>query len=70
MQVSGKKYRARFVFQVYVKPGSYQVKSETIGADEESRRIDPEIPNSEMEWITDMDGGHVLTGLLIKLTPI
>ena len=67
MEVSGKRYEARYVFQVYVKPGSYEVKSETIRAG--SRRIDPEIPNSEMEWITDMEGGHVLTGLLIKLTP-
>ena len=30
-------------------------------------RIDHVYPNSELEWITDMEGGHVLTGLLVKL---
>jgi hypothetical protein len=62
----GQVYDARFVFQVYVLPGSYEVKPETIGAG--STRIDQHIPNNEMEWITDREGGHVLTGLLVKLT--
>ena len=52
-------------FQVRIKPGAYDVGPETIGAG--SRRIDPRIPNSELEWSTKRRGVTFLVGLLVKV---
>ncbi|XP_035662162.1 uncharacterized protein LOC118406328 [Branchiostoma floridae] len=63
----GKQYKARVVFQVCVRPNSYKVGPETIGARREGRTIDPLFSNNELEWSTKERGGHVLYGLLVKL---
>ncbi|CAH1250762.1 NEURL4 [Branchiostoma lanceolatum] len=60
-------YAARVAFQVCVRPNSYKVGPETIGARREGRTIDPLFSNDELEWFTKERGGHVLYGLLVKL---
>ncbi|XP_078582820.1 uncharacterized protein LOC144865745 [Branchiostoma floridae x Branchiostoma japonicum] len=63
----GKQYKARVAFQVCVRPNSYTVGPETIGARREGRTIDLLFSNNELEWFTKERGGHVLYGLLVKL---
>ena len=61
---SGRSYNAKVAFQVLISPGSYKVGPETIGARGE---IDPDFSNQEMEWSTNQQGCHILSGLLVKL---
>ena len=61
---TGKIYKCRTVFQVLIKPHSYSVGRETIGAGEEF--IDSEFDNSEIEWSTKKYGTTIMYGLLIK----
>lgn len=51
-------------FQVYVKPGSYKVGSQTIAANEQ---IDPRFNNNEVEWTTKERGATVLSALVVKI---
>lgn len=55
---------AKVVIQLFIKPGSYQVGSRTIGAVSE---IDPNISDKELEWTTTEPDSTRLFGLLIKL---
>ncbi|XP_070553198.1 neuralized-like protein 4 [Ptychodera flava] len=59
-----KKYQARVVFQVCIKPDAYKVGQQTIGATYE---IDPLFSNQEIEWYTKNRGCVTLYGLLFKL---
>ena len=52
-------------FQVRLKPETYYVGSETIGAGRKA--IDPRFPNAELEWSTKRRGVTVLVGLLVKV---
>ena len=54
-------------FQLRVKPGSYEVIPETVGARRKGVRLDPRFSNEEMEWATDWKGSFLLVGLLVKL---
>ena len=63
-QDTGKNYKCRTVFQVLIKPGSYSVGRETIGAGDQV--IDSEFDNSEIEWSTKQYGSTIMYGLLIK----
>ncbi|XP_070554476.1 neuralized-like protein 4 isoform X2 [Ptychodera flava] len=62
--VTKKTYSARVAFQVWIKPNSYSVGPETIGAKSE---IDPKFSNQELEWFTKRRGCVMVSGLLIKL---
>ena len=55
----------RVAFQVRIKPGTYDVGPETIGAGR--KPIDPRFSNIELEWSTKRRGVTVLTGLLVKM---
>lgn len=59
-------YEAQVAFQMRIRPGSYKIGQETIGA---TKQIDPHIPNSSLEWYTDCaeKGSVQFTGLLVKL---
>ena len=59
-----KVHHARVAFQVCVKPGSYKIGPQGIGANEQ---IDPKFNNNEVEWATKERGATVLAALLIKL---
>ena len=54
-------------FQLRVKPGSYDVIPETVGATKRGHRIDPHFPNADLEWATDWKGSFLLVGLLVKV---
>jgi len=49
---------------VCVKPGSYKVGPQSIGANEP---IDPHISNNEIEWSTKERGSVLLHSLLLKV---
>ncbi|XP_014669095.1 PREDICTED: neuralized-like protein 4 [Priapulus caudatus] len=55
---------ARVAFQACVRPGSYKVGPQTIGA---SHTIDPHFSNNEIEWYTKERGATALYGLLVKV---
>ncbi|KAI8510690.1 hypothetical protein Bbelb_116060 [Branchiostoma belcheri] len=65
----GKEYDVRVALQLCVRPGSYTVGPETIGASLLGEIIDPLFSNDELEWFTKERGGHALYGLLIKMDP-
>ena len=62
--VQNRCYTAKVVLQVLIKPESYSVGPETIGARGE---LDPSFSNQELEWSTKQQGSTVLYGLLINL---
>lgn len=59
-----KVHHVRLAFQVYVKPGSYKIGPQTIGANEQ---IDARFSNSELEWSTKERGSTLLHSLLMKV---
>ncbi|XP_078583433.1 neuralized-like protein 4 [Branchiostoma floridae x Branchiostoma japonicum] len=66
---NGKVYGARVAFQLCIRPDSYEVGPETVGARGEGKTIDPLFSNNELEWSTKERGGTALYGLLVKLEP-
>ena len=61
---SKKTHFARIAFQVCVKPGSYKIGPQSIGANEQ---IDPKFDNNEIEWSTKERGATVLAAMLVKV---
>ena len=59
-----KVHHVRIAFQVNVKPGSYKIGPQSIGANEQ---IDPRFSNNEIEWSTKERGSVLLHSLLIKV---
>lgn len=51
-----------------MQPGSYSVGAETIGATQAgSGVVDPCFRNEELEWMTDLSGVIIPTGIIIRL---
>ncbi|XP_078663714.1 uncharacterized protein LOC144906894 [Branchiostoma floridae x Branchiostoma belcheri] len=65
----GKVYKARVAFQLCIRPNSYTIGPETVGARSMGETIDPLFSNDELEWSTKERGGTALYGLLVKLEP-
>ncbi|XP_072447616.1 neuralized-like protein 4 isoform X4 [Chiloscyllium punctatum] len=61
---SQRHHHAQVAFQVCVRPGSYKVGPQSVGA---SESIDPRFSNNEIEWITKERASTVLYGLLIRV---
>ena len=61
---SGKTYNAKVALQLCIRPDSYNVGPQTIGATSE---IDPKFNNQEIEWFTKERGSTIPYGLLVKL---
>ena len=61
---TGIEYTAKTVIQVCIKPGSYDVESQTTWAN----LIDPLFNDSELEWATKKYGAISIYGLLVKVT--
>ncbi|KAJ8320876.1 hypothetical protein KUTeg_002463 [Tegillarca granosa] len=59
-----KTYFAKAALQVWLKPGSYKVGPQSVGANEQ---IDPHFPNNELELTTKERGSTMLYGLLIRI---
>ncbi|XP_070567238.1 neuralized-like protein 4 [Ptychodera flava] len=57
-------YNARVAFQVWIRPKSYKVHKQTIGA---KNRIDPVFSNDVLEWSTKERAAVVPYGLLVKV---
>uniref|UniRef100_A0AAY4AR94 Neuralized-like protein 4 n=1 Tax=Denticeps clupeoides TaxID=299321 RepID=A0AAY4AR94_9TELE len=57
-------HQAQVGFQVCVRPGSYKVGPQSLGA---SEPLDQRFSNSEIEWITKEKGGTLLYGLLVRV---
>lgn len=57
----------RVAFQVRIKPDSYKVGKETVGATSRGVTIDDHFSNQELEWSTDCRGVVILVGILIKV---
>ncbi|CAF1216571.1 unnamed protein product [Rotaria sordida] len=62
---SGQSYKAKVVLQCCQQPGTYKIQAETIDAG--SRRICPIIPNSEVEYFTEVRSSIIPYGLLIRV---
>eukprot|EP01084_Bolivina_argentea_P250158 419058_1 len=58
---------AQCVFQLRIRPGSYMIGQETIGASDEGEIIDKNFSNDELEWYTKENVGIVVYGLLIRV---
>ncbi|XP_041037273.1 neuralized-like protein 4 isoform X1 [Carcharodon carcharias] len=61
---SQRHHHAQVAFQVCVRPGSYKMGPQSVGA---SESIDPRFSNNEIEWITKERASTVLYGLLIRV---
>lgn len=59
-----KTYSCKTALQLRVQPGSYKVQPQTVGA---QSTIDPQIPNSNLEWCTNHHGSTEIQGVLIKM---
>jgi hypothetical protein len=59
-----KTYKAKVALQLWIKPDSYKVGPQTVGATEE---IDPKFSNQEIEWSTVERGAVHMYGLLVNL---
>ncbi|XP_020912357.1 neuralized-like protein 4 [Exaiptasia diaphana] len=59
-----KTYKAKVAFQLWIRPGSYNVGPQTVGSEEE---IDPKFSNQEIEWSTVERGAVHFYGLLVRL---
>ncbi|XP_070552398.1 uncharacterized protein [Ptychodera flava] len=62
--IAKKVYWSKVAFQVWIKPESYNIGPQTIGAKYE---IDPRFNNQELEWFTKRRGCIVVSGLLVNL---
>jgi neuralized-like protein 4 len=56
--------RVQVAFQVRLRPGSYGIGQETVGA---KGQIDPRISNAELEYYTRENVGCCIHGLLVKV---
>ena len=60
---TGEEYKARIVLQVRIKPGVYKIGPSTVA----NHSIDPDFKDSELEWMTDRECVHYISGVLVKL---
>ena len=65
--VTKKRYEAKVVLQVRIRPDSYRVGPQTIGA---AAEIDPKFSNQEIEWFTKERGSIKIYGLLVRMDEI
>ncbi|XP_077870579.1 neuralized-like protein 4 [Saccoglossus kowalevskii] len=64
---TGVSYEARMVFQVWIRPGSYTIGPQTIGA---NYKVDRHFTNDELVWTTTNQDDVIPYGLLIQLTAL
>lgn len=58
---NGRRYR--LALQLRIQPNTYSVGQQTVRA---TKRIDPHVPNSSIEWYTEQSHTHFFTGILIR----
>jgi hypothetical protein len=64
-KLTGKSYEAKVVLQCRQRPGTFKIQAETIDAG--NRRLCPIIPNSEVEYFTEVRSSIIPYGLLIRV---
>lgn len=64
-----RRYKAKIVLQVRIKPGSYTEGPSTVASHlrRGSEPIDPNFSNDKVEWMTNRECVHFIYGVLIKL---
>lgn len=62
---TGKTYQAKIVLQCRQQPGTFKIQAETINAG--NKRICPVVPNSEVEYFTEVRSSIIPYGLLIRV---
>ena len=67
---SRKRLKVRFAFQLRIKPGSYGIGPETIGATRKGNILDANFRNEELEWYTKQNMSIVLYGLLLNVSAV
>eukprot|EP01084_Bolivina_argentea_P284464 487544_1 len=60
----------QFVFQVKIRPESYAIGQETVGATKKGWTLDKNFSNDEIEWYTSENVGIMLQGLLLRFEQI
>ena len=63
-----KAIKAQCAFQLRIRPQSYLIGQETVGATAKGEIIDKDFNNNELEWYTKENVGIVVHRLLIKIT--
>ena len=58
----------KFAFQLRIKPDSYKIGQETVGATRKGKVLDKNFDNDELEWYTKQNMGIVLYGLLMNVS--
>eukprot|EP01084_Bolivina_argentea_P227172 383699_1 len=62
--------KVQFAFQLRIRPGSYSIGQETVGAASQGKTLDENFSNNELEWYTKENIGIVLHGLLVRIKEI
>ena len=60
----------QFAFQLRIKPGSYGIGQETVGASRIGKKLDEHFKNEELEWYTKQNLSIVLYGLLLGVEEV
>ena len=60
--------QASLVLELRVKPGSYNVQGETVGATGRGVVLDPNIANDKLEWSTESVGVVYIKALLVQVS--
>ena len=58
----------QFAFQLRIKPGSYKIGQQTVGATKIGKNLDEHFKNEELEWYTKQNLSIVLYGLLLRIS--
>ena len=65
--MDSKIYDAKVAFQVLIRPGSYDISEETVGATGKRIPVDSHFSNEQLEWSTKEKVATILYGLLVEL---
>ena len=65
-----KTIKVQFAFQLRIKPGSYDIGQETVGATKNGKKLDGNFENDELEWYIKQNLSIVLYGLLLKIEEV
>ena len=63
-----RRLKVKFAFQLRIKPESYNIGQETIGATRKGKIVDENFSNNELEWYTKQNMSIVLYGLLLNVS--
>eukprot|EP01083_Nonionella_stella_P024319 67205_1 len=67
---SNRALKVQFAFQLRVRPGSYGIGQETVGASRAGLSLDKAFSNDELEWYTKESAGIVLHGLMVHVKEV